>query len=336
MTPDLNPLDQWLSDATRGLSAESAARVREEIQQHYDLAHEDSAREAGGDAADVIRALGDPRAANRAYRKVLLTEQEAMMAPVLTQRKQPNFQRILLSAGLLASLVWLQTGKPLGPGIRPIAIAIFCTVPLRWFLPLTTLERSRIYFYVHVLRSIVVVGLAWWYQGWMGALLLGVLCFLFDYFSNYRRVLVFRKLAAGQTYSLLPKEPQLTHAEAIWLRTLQKGSPHENLSIAVLSLMLAGMAVWQPATFAPMAAWMAAAFLAQRTLPIYTEERSRWWRIAKWTAMAVAAVLPSVFGARAPGISPALLTFFFYLFDVKSISLRRKLPVAEWPKRLYW
>ena len=55
--------------ATRGLSAESAAQVRAEIQQHYD-----SACEAGDDA---IAALGDPRAANRAYRKVLLTEQEA-------------------------------------------------------------------------------------------------------------------------------------------------------------------------------------------------------------------------------------------------------------------
>ena len=324
-------LDQWLSEATKGLSAESTARVREEIQQHYD-----SAREAGGDADDVMRALGDPGTANRAYRKVLLTEREALMAPVLTQPKRPGLSRILVGSALLGTLVWLQTGKPLGPGVQPITIVIFCTVPLRWFLPLTTLERSRIYFYVHGLRSIVVVGLAWWYQGWMGALLLAALCFTSDYFVWYRRVLLFRKLAAGQTYSLLPEKPQLTHVEAIWLRTLQKGSPHENVSIAVLFLMLAGMSVWQPATFAPMAVWMGASFLAGRTLPIYTEERSRWFRIAKWTTMAVAAVLPVSYGARVPGISPAFLTFFFYVFDVKSISLRRKLPVAEWPKRLYW
>ena len=63
--------------------------MREEIQQHYDLAHEDSAREAGGDA---LAALGDPRAANRAYRKVLLTEQEAMLAPTFTQPNDPVFR----------------------------------------------------------------------------------------------------------------------------------------------------------------------------------------------------------------------------------------------------
>ena len=53
MTPNATPLEKWLSDATRGLSAESAAQVREEIQQHYD-----SACEAGGDAAEVMSGAG--------------------------------------------------------------------------------------------------------------------------------------------------------------------------------------------------------------------------------------------------------------------------------------
>jgi hypothetical protein len=327
----VTPLEQWLSDATRGLSAESAARVRAEIQQHYD-----SAREAGGDADDVMRALGDPRAANRAYRKVLLTEQEAMLAPTLTQPKRPGFQGMLLSATLMAALVWWLSGKHHGPGFWPITIAIFCNTPLIWLFPLTTLERSRIYLYIDGLRSIVVVGLAWWYQGWIGGLSLGVLCFSFAYFFGYRRLAIFRKLAAGQTWSLLPEEPELTHLEAIHLNTLRKGSPYEHVSIAVLFLMLTGMAVWQPATFAPMTAWMTAGFLARRTLSIYTEERSRWFRIAKWTTMGVAALLPPLYGARVPWIGAAELAFFFFIFDMKSISLRRKLPVAEWPKRLYW
>jgi hypothetical protein len=43
-----------------------------------------------------------------------------------------------------------------------------------------------------------------------------------------------------------------------------------------------------------------------------------------------------LYGARIPWIGAVYLAFFFLLFDVKSISLRRKLPVAEWPKRLYW
>jgi len=307
--------------------------VREEIQQHYDLAREDSARDAGGDA---LAGLGNPRAANRAYRKVLLTEQEAMMAPVLTQAKRPRLPGILLSSALLAVFFWRLAPKHLYPGFWPIMIAIFSTLPLAWVLPRNTLQRSRIFLYVHVLRSIVVVGIAWWYQGWIGALVLGAVFFSLDYFLLYRRLSIFRKLAAGQTWSLLPEEPALTHLEAIHLNTLRKGSPHENVSIAVIFLILAGMAVWQPATFAPMAAWMAAGFLAHRTLPIYTEERSRWWRIARWTTMVVAAVLPPLYGARMPWIGAAYLAFFFVLFDMKSISLRRKLPAAQWPKRLYW
>jgi hypothetical protein len=150
-------------------------------------------------------------------------------------------------------------------------------------------------------------------------------------------VLFFRKLAAGQTYSLLPEEPKLTHLEAIHLRTIRKGGGAvENVSVTMFFVMLAGMAVWMPATFAPMAIWTAAGYVTRRTLPIYTEERSRWLRIARWTTMVVAAVLPPLYGARAPWIGAFLLAWFFVLLDMPGISLRRKLPVAEWPKRLYW
>ena len=328
MTSDITSFERWLSDATRGLSAESAARVREEIQQHYD-----SACEAGSDA---LAALGNPRTANRAYRKVLLTEQEALMAPSLTQPRRAGLSYRLFGFAVLVAILWPLVSKHAGPGFWPIMIAIFCTTPLVWIFPLTTLERSRIYLYLHAFRSIVVIGIAWWYQGWIGALMLAAVCFSLDYFLLYKRLLFFRKLAAGQTYSLLPEEPQLTHLEAIWLRTLQKGSPHENVSIAVLFVMLTGMAVWQPAMFAPMAIWTAAGYLTRQILPIYTEERSRWLRIARWSTMVVAAVLPPLYGARAPWIGAFLLAWFFLVLDKPSILLRRKLPVAEWPKRLYW
>ena len=85
----MTPIEQWLTDATKGLSEESAARVRAEIEQHHD-----SARETGDDA---IAALGNPRAANRAYRKVLLTEREATMAPVLTQPRPLHLPGLLLA-----------------------------------------------------------------------------------------------------------------------------------------------------------------------------------------------------------------------------------------------
>jgi hypothetical protein len=328
----MTPLEQWLSDATRGLSAESAARVREEIQQHHD-----SSREAGGDDADVLRALGNPRSANRAYRRVLLTEQEAMLAPTLTRPNRLDLQRVLFIAALLAVVFWPLARARHYPGVWPISIAIFCTLPLVRFFPPTTIERSRIYLYVHGLRSIVVVGLAWWYQGWLGALVLAAVCFSLDYFVSYRRLSIFRKLVVGQTYSLLPGEPQLTHLEAIQLHMLRKGGgAAENVPVTILFVMLAGMTFWMPATFAPMAIWTVAGYVTRRTLPIYTEERSRRWRIARWTTMVVAAVLPPLYGARGPWIGAAELAFFFVLLDKPGISLRRKLPVAEWPKRLYW
>jgi hypothetical protein len=325
----VNSLEQWLLDATKGLSAESAARVREEIQQHYDSAHE-----AGDDA---LAALGDPRVANRAYHKVLLTQQEALMAPALTQPKPPSVQRMLLSAVMLLAFVWWQTRQHRGPGFWPITIAIFSAIPFSWAFPPTTLERGRILVYVTAVRIILLVGIFGWYWDWIGALSAGAVMFGFEYSLTYRRLSIFRKLAAGQTFSLLPGEPKLTHTEAMYLSTLQKGGGMaENVAVTVVFLMLAGMTTWMPATFAPMAIWTLAAYVTRRTLPIYTETRSRWLRIARWTTMAVAAVLPPLYGARAPWVGTALLTWFFILLDKPGISLRRKLPVAEWPKRLYW
>lgn len=325
----MNPLEQWLSAATRYLSAESAAQVRAEIQQHYD-----SACEAGDDA---IAALGDPRAANRAYRKALLTEQEAMMAPVLTRPKRTGVGRTLLTTALVTALLWFLSRKPHGPVLFPLAIAICCTTPLTWFFSPTTLGRSRTYAYVLGIRDILEAAIAWWYNGWSFALTFGAVLLLSDYVFHHTRLSIFRKLAAGQTYSLLlPGEPRLTRREAIFLRGLQNGGPHENASIAVLFLILAAVTAWQPATFVPVATWFTLDFLARQTLPICAEERSRRYRIAKWTTMAVAAVLPALYGAPMPWAGAGFIAILFVLFDMNSISLRHKLPAAQWPRKLYW
>src|SRR5579863_10472288 len=82
MTQNSTALDTWLARATRQLSAASAAQVRTEIAQHFDSARE-SALAAGTtpDEADrsAIAALGDPIAANRQYRRVLITRSEARL-----------------------------------------------------------------------------------------------------------------------------------------------------------------------------------------------------------------------------------------------------------------
>jgi hypothetical protein len=82
MKPNMTALDTWLAQATRQLSAASAAQVRTEIEQHYESAREDAL--ASGVAADeadrvAVAALGDPRAANSQYREILITRSEAKL-----------------------------------------------------------------------------------------------------------------------------------------------------------------------------------------------------------------------------------------------------------------
>jgi hypothetical protein len=76
----MTALEMWLKRATRWLSTGSAAQVRAEIEEHF-AASRDAAMQAGANAADAERsalaALGDAAAANRQYRRVLLTAREA-------------------------------------------------------------------------------------------------------------------------------------------------------------------------------------------------------------------------------------------------------------------
>jgi hypothetical protein len=82
MSSNMTALDTWLAQATRQLSAASAAQVRTEIEQHYESAREDAIRSgASADEADrsAVSALGDPRAANSQYREILITHSEAKL-----------------------------------------------------------------------------------------------------------------------------------------------------------------------------------------------------------------------------------------------------------------
>ncbi len=76
----MSAFDCWLREATRRLSKDSAATVRSEIRDHYESALE-AARTGCRPASEAervaIAALGDPAAANREYRRVLLTSFEA-------------------------------------------------------------------------------------------------------------------------------------------------------------------------------------------------------------------------------------------------------------------
>ena len=75
-----------------GLTAESRDRIEHEIRAHFESARESkSATEADTEVAGLsaLESLGDPAVANKAYRKVHLTEPEAKLLDVM-RRKRPT------------------------------------------------------------------------------------------------------------------------------------------------------------------------------------------------------------------------------------------------------
>jgi hypothetical protein len=75
-------LDSWLRQATGHLAKDSVTRVRTEIQEHFESTRDAAIGDgATPDQADslALNALGDAKAANCQYRRVLLTSAEARM-----------------------------------------------------------------------------------------------------------------------------------------------------------------------------------------------------------------------------------------------------------------
>jgi len=110
--PSNATLEAWLTRATWRLSAASAAQVRAEIGEHYESAREDAlVRGITLEEADraAVDALGDAKAANRQYRKVLLTKAEARML------RQSNWEARALCSR--PALLWL---------VRALPVAALC------------------------------------------------------------------------------------------------------------------------------------------------------------------------------------------------------------------
>ncbi len=143
-------LENWLKQATRRLSRESAARVRSEIQEHYESARETAMAEgATADEADLtaLAALGDAKIANCQYREVLLSSDEARLlsegnweARAICFR--PWLKWLLITAPVVA-LFLIATR-----GIAPVVLAAGLMTGLLFaavFLPIYTPRRARIF-----------------------------------------------------------------------------------------------------------------------------------------------------------------------------------------------
>jgi hypothetical protein len=89
------------------------------------------------------------------------------------------------------------------------------------------------------------------------------------------------------------------------------------------------------ARIAIVAAILNAVVFAVPLLPIYTPTRARIYRAAKWiTVLAICIVLCE---RNLANSSWLLLNFFSFIawIEVRRMSLRRKIPAANWPKHLY-
>ncbi len=152
----MTQLENWLAQATRKLSRESAEQVRREIEEHYEAARE-AAMNGGASAADAdlsaIAALGDAKAANCQYRRVLLTSSEASM--LRKGNSEANFfcsrpwVKWMLLGIPLATLIGGALPKFATDGVEAardmISVAIgMSTLFLLPYLPVYTLSRGRI------------------------------------------------------------------------------------------------------------------------------------------------------------------------------------------------
>ena len=164
-------LESWLTNATRGLSKDSIAKVRAEIGEHYE-----SAREAAlglgitPDEADraAVAALGDARAANRQYRKVLLTSGEARMLLQSNREAQafcsaPLVKGVLIAmsvAALCGGAVFFLAGSIFVARILLLGWVLIGLLAFAPFLPVYTPARGRVFRVVKWFFMLVTLWLA--------------------------------------------------------------------------------------------------------------------------------------------------------------------------------
>jgi len=117
-----------------------------------------------------------------------------------------------------------------------------------------------------------------------------------------------------------------------WLRILFQSMP-------LLGLLASGWAYWTGATSVARVLLIASLGIAPwflvPFLPVYTPARARFFRGMKWIVMVTAMI--AIFGGNALQWSWLIASSLWPLFYIEftRASIRRKLPVSDWPKPLY-
>lgn len=159
-------LESWLNQATRHLAADSASQVRTEIREHFESARE-AALTDGATAADAdqiaLSSLGDPKIANRQYRRVLLTSAEARLlressCEARTMLSRPWLKWLLIAVPFFtvaASIALWFRGQAAARDVLVIGIGL---IPLLGapLLPIYTPVRGRMF---RCVKWLVITGM---------------------------------------------------------------------------------------------------------------------------------------------------------------------------------
>jgi hypothetical protein len=193
-------LESWLADATRRLSKDSAAQVRTEIGEHYESARDAALmRDITPDEADrlAVAALGDAKAANRQYRKVLLTSSEARMLRESNREAEAVCSGALLKGVLLVVSIAVLCGATAFflTGAASVAwrllwgftvISLWTAAPL---LPIYTQSRGRVY---RIVKWVFLLGTLTALHSWTFP------CFWPLAWAEWTRASIRRKLPVGE------------------------------------------------------------------------------------------------------------------------------------------
>ena len=177
----MTSLEMWLKRATTRLSADAAAQVRREIEEHFEAAREAALREgatAGVAEQTALAALGDAGTANCAYRKVMLTKGEARMLRESAWESgwfcSRGWVRWLLAATAVGASIVAVWAWNVGTGwVTPLLLAgvsagaALGAAPM--FLPIFTPVRGRIYRTVKMalFAGFLACALATPHQAWL-------------------------------------------------------------------------------------------------------------------------------------------------------------------------
>jgi len=196
-------IEVWLARATKRLSIDSADQVRREIADHFESAREVSIQNgASPEAADraALASLGDPKKANREYRRALVTAAEARIlnqvnweAQAVRRRTSRWVLRALPALALCAAWFAFSEGRPMtGRGMLAVAVVIVFVAAAPTF-PIYTPSRARAYRRVKWLGFLVAIALI----VIPPTRILLVTCLAYQVYREWMRTSLRRKLAVG-------------------------------------------------------------------------------------------------------------------------------------------